>query len=74
MTSEIRECPKCGARWIGGQHYWYTGKLGNEADLAGLVCNKLGDAQCINPLNGSEVGVTWEDRLVKLKVLENESE
>lgn len=75
MTSDIRECPKCGARWIDGQHYWSgTGKLGNELDLAGLVCNKLADERCINPVRGEEGGVTWEDRLVGLQRLEDESE
>jgi len=56
------ECGKCGAVWINGQHMWATGNTGNEADLAGLVCNKLGDSQCINPLRGSEVGDTWDKR------------
>ena len=56
------ECKKCGAIWINGQHMWATGNMGNEADLAGLVCNKLGDDQCINPLRGSEVGDTWAAR------------
>lgn len=75
MTSDIRECPKCGARWIDGQHYWSgTGKLGNELDLAGLVCNKLADERCINPVRGEEGGITWEDRLVGLQRLEDESE
>ena len=75
MTSDIRECPKCGARWIDGQHYWSgTGKLGNELDLAGLVCNKLADERCINPIRGQEGGITWEDRLVGLQRLEDESE
>ena len=32
------ECPKCGALWLNGQHYWVgTGKLGDPHDLAGLV-------------------------------------
>jgi len=75
MTSDIRECPKCGARWIDGQHYWSgTGKLGNELDLAGLVCNKLADERCINPVRGEEGGITWEDRLVGLGKLEDDSE
>ena len=58
------ECPKCGAVWINGQHYWSgTGKMGNELDLAGLVCNKLGNFQCINPKRGMDGGDTWEKRL-----------
>ena len=57
------ECPKCGAIWMNGEHYWNTGSKGNELDLAGLVCNKLGDNQCINPLKGKDGGDTWESRL-----------
>jgi hypothetical protein len=61
------ECPKCGALWINGEHYWSgTGKKGNELDLAGLVCNKLGNFQCINPKRGMDGGVTWEQRLEEL--------
>ena len=27
------ECPKCGALWLNGQHYWVgTGKLGDPHD------------------------------------------
>ena len=59
-----KECPKCNAIWINGQHYWSgTGNKGNESDLAGLVCNNLGDDTCINPSKGSEGGDTWEKRL-----------
>ena len=61
-SMERRECPKCGATWINGQHIWSTGKTGNELDLAGLVCNKLGDDQCINPMKGSDGGQTWAER------------
>ena len=62
-----RECSKCGAVWLNDQHIWTgTGKPGNDLDLAGLVCNKLGDHQCINPSKGLEGGITWEERLVKL--------
>ena len=66
LSSDNKTCPKCGATWIGGQHYWYTGKMGNEMDLAGLVCNNHGDETCINPCNGMEGGVTWEKRLSQL--------
>ena len=60
MNTQI--CPKCEARWVDGQHYWHTGALGDPHDLAGLVCNQLGDTTCINPCNGSESGDTWEKR------------
>tara|TARA_B100000900_G_scaffold112136_1_gene93790 strand:+ start:1056 stop:1292 length:237 start_codon:yes stop_codon:yes gene_type:complete len=70
LKLERKECPKCGAIWMNGQHYWNTGSKGNELDLAGLVCNKLGNNQCINPLKGQSGGDTWEDRLEYLKNLE----
>jgi hypothetical protein len=71
LSSDNKTCPKCGATWIGGQHYWSgTGKLGNELDLAGLVCNSFGDETCINSCKGFEGGVTWKDRMTQL---ENES-
>ena len=67
LSLDRKECPKCGALWLNGEHYWSgTGKKGNELDLAGLVCNKLGDDTCINPCRGSEGGVTWADRLEEL--------
>ena len=62
LKMDRKECGKCGAIWINGQHMWATGRVGNENDLAGLVCNKLGDSQCINPCRGSESGDTWEAR------------
>ena len=43
----------------------YTGPLETEGcphDLAGLVCNNLGDETCINPCKGSDSGDTWERR------------
>jgi hypothetical protein len=69
---DTKQCPKCGAKWIGGQHYWATGKEGDPHDLAGLVCNKLGDDTCINPCRGSTSGVTWEDRLKGMNSLEKD--
>tara|TARA_Y100000004_G_C8757043_1_gene344873 strand:- start:306 stop:572 length:267 start_codon:yes stop_codon:yes gene_type:complete len=68
------ECPKCGATWINGEHRWAgTAARGSELDLAGLVCNKLGNHQCINPMKGKEGGDTWEDRMKTLMKLEDES-
>ena len=62
------ECPKCGATWLNGQHYWSgTGRLGDPHDLAGLVCNKYGNHQCINPCKGSDSGDTWEKRMADLE-------
>ena len=34
----------------------------SELDLAGLVCNTLGNEQCINPMKGKDGGQTWEYR------------
>ena len=60
---DTKLCPKCKAKWIGGQHYWATGQTGNEEDLAGLVCDQLGDDTCINPAKGTDHnGDTWEKR------------
>ena len=47
-----------------GQLYWATGMKGSEADLAGLVCDKYSDEQCINTCKGTDHGgMTWEQRL-----------
>ncbi len=62
LSSSRKECPKCGATWINGQHRWATGIEGSERDLAGLVCNNLGYETCINPKKGQEGGDTWEER------------
>ena len=68
LSIDRKECPKCGATWLNGEHYWSgTGKKGNELDLAGLVCNKLGDNTCINPCRGADGGVTWAKRLTELE-------
>ena len=68
LKLDRKECPKCGAIWINGQHIWSgTGATGNEDDLAGLVCNKLGDNQCINPKRGSDRGDTWAARLAYME-------
>ena len=67
LKLERKECEKCQAVWINGQHIWGgTGETGNELDLAGLVCNNHGDETCINPCVGMEGGVTWEKRLSQL--------
>ena len=61
---DIKICPKCEAKWINGQHFWHTGAAGSDQDLAGLVCDKLGDETCINPLRGTKHdGDTWEKRM-----------
>ena len=60
-----KECPKCGAIWINNKHM-FSGTAASydrsEVDLAGLVCNNLGDETCINPSKGIEGGQTWERR------------
>jgi len=68
--SDNKECPKCGAKWIDGQHYWSgTGQLGNETKLADLVCDRFGDDQCINPAKGTTKGTGWESRRAELDSL-----
>lgn len=65
LKLERKECEKCGATWINGTHVWCgTGNTSDssELDLAGLVCNKLGNEQCINPMKGMDGGQTWEYR------------
>jgi hypothetical protein len=73
LKIERKECPKCGAVWLNGQHVWSgTGKKGNDLDLAGLVCNKLGDHTCINSMKGKDGGDTWAKRLEFLNKSEEE--
>jgi len=75
LKLERKECPKCGAVWINGQHYWSgTGNKGNELDLAGLVCNNLGDDQCINPVRGQDGGDSWDKRMEDLERFGEEKE
>jgi|TARA_B100002019_G_scaffold97657_1_gene84032 hypothetical protein len=65
LKLERKECEKCGATWINGKHVWRgTGASSDssELDLAGLVCNKYGNHQCINPMKGTDGGQTWEYR------------
>ena len=71
---DIKKCPKCEATWISGQHYWSTGALGDPHDLAGLVCNKYADSQCINPMRGDETGDTWEKRMATIRGLSPDEE
>ena len=61
-----QSCPRCGAKFLGGQLYWSTGKPGSPLDLAGLVCNRANDKACINPERGREGGDTWEKRSARI--------
>ena len=73
LKIERKECPKCGAVWLNGQHVWSgTGRKGSDLDLAGLVCNNLGDHTCINSMKGMDGGDTWEKRLEFLEKSEEE--
>ena len=71
---DIRICPKCDAKWVDGQHYWSTGALGDPHDLAGLVCNDLGDETCVNPCKGSDSGDTWERRAAFIDKISEEDQ
>ena len=76
MEIETKKCGKCGASWVNGQLYWATGAKGSEADLAGLVCDQLTDAQagsCINGQRGrNHNGQTWEQRASMLGGMQRE--
>ena len=64
LSISRRECPTCGAIWLNGQHRWATGAVGNDLDLAGLVCNQLDESkECINLFRGQRGGDTWEKRV-----------
>jgi len=62
LKLERKECARCGATWLNGIHHWRTGCKGNELDLAGLVCNRVNAANCINPKKNQTGGDTWEKR------------
>lgn len=70
------ECPRCGAIWLNGQHYWSTGALGNEKDLSNLVCGQKDFKDCINPShkNGHVYGEadSWEKRAGTIRKLDRE--
>jgi len=66
----IKTCPKCGANWINGQHYWSgTNKKGDDTTLASLVCDKFGDNTCINPCKGTTEGDGWKKRMEDLNLM-----
>ena len=61
------ECPKCGATWLNGQHYWSTGRMGDTKTLSNLVCGVVPGPGCINKdyKKGHIYGEkdTWESRM-----------
>jgi hypothetical protein len=48
--------------------------VGNEKDLAGLVCNMVQSDLCINPKKGVEGGDTWAARAKKLDSIQKDIE
>jgi|TARA_R110000787_G_scaffold22799_1_gene65853 hypothetical protein len=71
LSIDRTECTKCGAVWLNKQHMWATGGIGNELDLAGLVCNTGSYSECINPKKGQEGGDTWEKRALLIGIRDN---
>ena len=60
LKLDRKECEKCGATWINGKHVFRgtaASYSDSELDLAGLVCNKLGNHQCINPKKGQDLSL-----------------
>ncbi len=76
LTFSRVECPRCGAIWMNGQHYWYTGREGDEETLHNLVCSKKDFFDCINPKRKTghiyDNKDTWEKRAGKIKKLTEE--
>jgi len=66
LKMERIECPRCGATWLNGQHYWNTGIKGDPETLSNLVCGIAEDPRCVNPSHkkGHIYGEkdTWEKR------------
>ena len=62
MELVLKVCKTCQSRWLDGQLYWSTGKVGCPHDLAGLLCNDIDSEHCINPCKGSDSGQTWAMR------------
>ena len=76
LSLKREECTRCGAVWLNGQHYWSTGKIGNEKDLSNLVCGQKDFNDCINPRHkeGHIYGDkdTWEKRSGRLEKIKKE--
>ena len=66
LSIDRKECSKCGAVWLNGQHRWHTGSIGDNKTLSNLVCGLVESSECINPEHkkGHIYGEsdTWEKR------------
>ena len=49
LSIDRKECSKCGAVWLNGQHRWHTGSIGDNKTLSNLVCGLVDSPECINP-------------------------
>ena len=76
LSVSRKECSKCGAVWINGQHYWRSGARGDEETLSNIVCGIKDFEECINPkhITGHIYGDkdTWAKRAGVARLLEKE--
>jgi hypothetical protein len=66
LELKTKICKKCGAKWLNGQHYWSTGRIGDDQTLSNLVCGLVESPECVNPahIKGHVYGEkdSWEKR------------
>lgn len=66
FAKECNVCTRCGALFHHSRGHVWSGTLkdGNAKELASLVCDRINDERCANPLKGTTDGKGWEARQV----------